>query len=362
MRYLQLFEDFTFRSPKKIYVTNKDSIDDIGGTTDTDFNKKMNSMLINELFDEIVVLSEMTEKECKDWIKTIKPNDFLFCHTSKPTYKSSERLNSTILYDSLNNRKDISMIMNIGTYNSKVQFHKTYKDYSFLPKTCFKKEEAYSLKYPIVCKPDYASCGIGIQKFNSPEELKASRYNFDVYSEYIDHIREFRGIVLDGKIVYIVERINMDDKNTIDNKKTKDRVSFVYIPQDVKEFPYLRKLQNIEKKLSSELEVKQRIYSIDFFVTPDEEIKVIECNSRTQLGPYEFLIIYKNLVDVPYHHSQLIDQVVSAYLKAEKLKYEKQIKKSLIPINYDYKEHEKSFMDLVNLYDEKKLLKNKKKF
>jgi hypothetical protein len=108
--------------------------------------------------------------------------------------------------------------------------------------------------------------------------------------------------------------------------------------------------------------VKQRIYSIDFFVTPDEEIKVIECNSRTQLGPYEFLIIYKNLVDVPYHHSQLIDQVVSAYLKAEKLKYEKQIKKSLIPINYDYKEHEKSFMDLVNLYDEKKLLKNKKKF
>jgi hypothetical protein len=361
MKWIQTYESFSYRSPKKIYVVYYQSIDDIGGSTDTDFNKKMNSMLINELFDEVVVLSEMTEKQCKDWIKTIKPNDFIYCHTAKPTHKTTARKNAILIYNALNHRDDINMFMNIGTYDSKIQFHKTYGNSSFLPKTFFTKEEAYSLNYPIVCKPDMASSGIGIKKFNSPEELKASKIHFDLYSEYIDHIREFRAIVLDGKIIYIVERINMDEKkNTIDTKKTKDRVSFVYIPQKVKEFPYLKKLQNVEKKLSSKLEVKQRVYSIDFFLTPDEDIKVIECNSRTQLGPYELALIYKNLVDVPYHLSQLIDQVVSSYLKEEKKTYAKQIKKTLIPIDYSYEDSEKSFIDNVNLYDASELLKVKK--
>ena len=73
MKWIQTYESFTYRSPKKIYVTYKNDISDLGGSTDTDFNKKMNSMLIHELFDEIVILSEMTEKECKDWIKNLIP-------------------------------------------------------------------------------------------------------------------------------------------------------------------------------------------------------------------------------------------------------------------------------------------------
>ncbi len=235
-----------------------------------------------------------------------------------------------------------------------------YDGAKFLPKTCFTKEEAIHLNYPIVCKPDNKSSGRGIEKFNSPEELKSSRVKFDVYSEYIDHIREFRALVLDDKIIYIAERINMNEKkNTIDTKKANDRVSFVYVPQDVKTFPYLRKLKNVEKQLSSKLEVKQRIYSIDFFLTPDEDIKVIECNTRTQLGPYELALIYKNLVDVPYHLSQLIDQVIYSYLKTEKKEYAQEIRKSLNPMNYEYKEPEKSFIDDVNLYDTKRLLKLK---
>jgi hypothetical protein len=360
MKYIKLFEKFSFRSPKKIYVTYKNDISDLGGSTDTDFNKKMNSMLIHELFDEIVILSEMTEKQCKDWIKTLIPGDFLYCHTSKPVFNKGARENSAIVYDSLINKKDINIFMDLDTYGSKVHFHKLYDGAKFLPKTCFTKTEALELNYPVVCKPDSRSCGRGIQKFNSPEELKASKVEFDVYSEYIDHIREFRALVLDGKIFYISERINMDEKkNTIDTKKASDRVNFVYVPQDVKSFPYLRKLQNIEKKLSAGLDVKQRIYSIDFFLTPEEDIKVIECNSRTQLGPFELALIYTNLFDVPYHLSQLINQVIYSYLKAEKKEYAKQIKKSLIPIDYEYEEPEKTFIDNVNLYDSQKLLKRK---
>lgn len=362
MKWVQTYESFTFRSPKKYYVLYRDDIGSLGGATDTDLNKKMNSMLIHELFDEIVILDNMTPKEVKDWTKTIISGDWIFCHTTKPVFEKT-REKSVIIYDALIDRKDIYFFMDLDTYNSKVHFHKLYGDAYFLPKTVFTKEDAYDLNYPIVCKPDDRSCGRGIEKFNSKEELKRSKAKFDVYSEYIDNIREFRALILDGKVFYIAERINMfKNKHNIDTKSAEDRVKFVYVPQKVKEFPYLRKIQNVEKRLSEKLKVKQRIYSIDFFLTPDEDIKVIECNSRSQLGPYELLLIYSNIMEVPYHLSKLIDQVIYSYLKSEKKAYAKEIKKSLIPIDYDYEEPDKSFLKDVDLYDTNQLLKAKRYF
>ena len=362
MKWTQTYESFTFRSPKKYYVIYNDDINRLGGTTDTDLNKKMNSMLIHELFDELVVLDNMTPKEVKEWTKTIISGDFIFCHTTKAVFeKTKEKCN--IIYDILINRKDIYLFMELDIYRSKVHFHELYGDAYFLPKTVFTKKDAYELNYPIVCKPDSLYYGMGIEKFNSKEELKNSKVKFDVYSEYIDNIREFRALVLDGKVIYIAERINMfKDKYNIDTKSAEERVKFVYVPQKVKEFPYLRKIKIIEKRLSEKLKIKQQIYSIDFFLTPDKDIKVIECNSRSQLGPYELLVIYSNIVDVPYHLSKLIDQVVYSYFKNEKKAYAKEIKKSMIPLDYDYEEPDKSFMKDVDLYDPIKLLKAKRYF
>lgn len=96
--------------------------------------------------------------------------------------------------------------------NSKVQFHKLMNTYDFVPKTVFSKEDAADLNFPVIAKTDRGSKGEGVKVVKSKEELSSLGDEFQVYSEKFDLDKEFRAISIKGKIVFIAERIPINDK------------------------------------------------------------------------------------------------------------------------------------------------------
>lgn len=101
---------------------------------------------------------------------------------------------------------------NLVNANSKVEFHKKTNGLDFVPKSVFTKEEAASLKFPVIAKPSGGSKGEGIEVFKTKEDLDKSEGKFDVFSEKFDLKREFRVISIKGDLVFIAERIPMNDK------------------------------------------------------------------------------------------------------------------------------------------------------
>lgn len=358
MRWILTLESFISRLPKKIFVSYYKDMFSFG-RGDSKNNYKLDNMLIKSIFDDIVILEEMDLQQVKEWVKTINSGDKVFCYATKildtenPKYEILD-----YVYKSLNKKKDIDFWMNDNFTRSKQDYYNLLKDYDFMPKTCFSKEEAMEiLNFPIVAKPDGGTRGYGIQKFDTKKELENSLSEFDVYSEYVNHISEIRVFVLNGKIIYIFERINkFKTKNNIDNKTKDSRISFVYIPQEMNNFPYTDKIQEVvdivDKKLGSHT---GSIYSIDMFITPEEEIKVIESNSESRIDPFTFIEIFNELFDIPEDVQSLMNDARNMYLKSEYEQFEKQINKSINPVSYDTRPVDKTFAKKVKNYSHKTL-------
>lgn len=340
MKWVLTLESFVSRLPKTYFVKYSSDLTGISGI-ESSMNVKIIHMLIKAIFDEVIILEDMTTNQIDEWVKSLKEGDIVWSYSSRileetPTNKEKKKV-LDYFYGKVNKKKGIDFRINDNFTKSKSDYYDILKEYDFMPKTCFTKEEALkTMKFPIVAKIDNGSNGIGVQKFNTKEELKSSKSVFDLYSEYIDHNHEFRVFVLDGKIIYIVERIEKyKDKSNINSKSKNDILEFVYIPQEIENFPYLRKMQNVAKAVDKELgSHTQSIYSIDLLITPDEKVKVIESNSKSQLGPYAFMEVCKHIVDIPYQAKLLIEKVRNLYLANEYKEFKTQINKSLHPISY----------------------------
>lgn len=363
MKWILTLESFISRIPRRYFVKYSDSLSEMSGM-ETSLNFKIMNVLIKELFDEIIILEEMTMGEINDWINSLQTDDVVWSYSSRFFNKNySNHKNKKIevlnyVFKKLSRKKGIKFQMNDTFTKSKTDYYNIFKDYEFMPKTCFSKEEALeTLTFPIVAKPDDGSKGFGIKKFKTKEEFKSSRLKFDLYSEYVEHICEFRVFVLHGKVIYIVERIpKYEDKNNIDSKSKDDIIKFAYIPQEIVGFPYLRKIQNVAKTIDEKLGSHvNAVYSIDLFITPDEKVKVIESNSKSELGPYEFMEICKNLYDTPYHINILMEKIKNLYIGNEYKEFKEQIKKSVHPISYKTYEVDDELLKFINSYNSKKL-------
>lgn len=341
--------------------------DDIIDFTDLadDISYKANNMLISNIFDEVIILKDMRFEDVKDWVKNIKSGDKVFCYSSKLNKVNTDKAKILdYIFDKLSKIKCIEFWMNDTFTKDKKDYYNLLKEYDFMPKTVFSKKEALEkLNFPVVAKPIDGSNGVGIEKFDTKKDLESNKSNFGLYCEYVEHKNEFRVYVLDGKVIYIIERIKLhQNKYNIDVKKKDERIEFAYIPQEIKGFPYLKKVQSVAGKISKELKGHvNSIYSIDMLVTPDLKIKVIESNSKSQVGPLTFIEFCENLFEIPYHTRKLMDDTKNLFLKEELRKNKNLIEKSLNPISYKTKDVDKEFTKYLETFKSKEIItKNKK--
>lgn len=362
---LMTFESYSKRNEfKKYFVKYSDDMLEFGGY-DINDNFKMNNMLISNIFDEVVILEDMKKEEIDEWIKGVKEGDKIYSYSSKLLGSNTDKGDILkYVYNKLIKKKGIEFWMNDTYTKDKKDYYNLLKGYNFMPKTVFSKKEALTtLKFPVVGKPIDGGHGIGIEKFETKEELLSTKSQFGLYSEYVEHKNEFRVYVLDGKVIYIIERLNIhENKNNIDTKSKNERIKFVYIPQELKGFPYLNKIQTVARILHKELKGHvNSIYSIDLFITPTEKVKVIESNSKSEVDPLTFIVFCKNLFDIPYHIKTLMEDSKNLFLKSEYEKHKSQIKKSFNPISYKTKEPNKEFLKYLDTFKSKEILSKNKK-
>lgn len=111
----------------------------------------------------------------------------------------------------------------------KSDFYKMFEGEDFITKTVYSEKDAYKLNFPIIAKPDRGHTGVGITKFDSPEDLKKYEYkeSFDLYQEAIKINKEIRIGVLKDKVIFYFTRKPMDNKSKFlaGKEKSEDKSS-----------------------------------------------------------------------------------------------------------------------------------------
>jgi len=209
--------------------------------------------------------------------------------------------------------------MNIDFTQSKVNFHKALMDKPFIPKTVFTIEEASKLKFPIIAKPSEGSNGRGIQKFDSYEDLKNSSSKVDLFSEFINFEGEYRALCFKNSPILIYERVPSKENKIIGTKKINEKLSFVYVLQDLKKHDdNVSQIEQIIKELKK-CGLESDLFSIDFFIDKKEKLWVIEANSGSGLGGNSASQLYKVIYEdfygkLPNFINEKIDNIQTKYV------------------------------------------------
>lgn len=201
----------------------------------------------------------------------------------------------------------------------KDDFARLFSDCSWLPKTVFTREEAIAgaVGFPLVAKPRGGHSGLGIQKFDTAEDLQKSKSNFDLYSECIDIEHEYRVLFCGNKIVLVNERIpSIDDNRSISTKGVDETISFTYVYQDLNLIPQ----SFIADVMSIFADIKQSVHldlwSLDIVTDREDKMWVMESSSSTGLGSSKMAEVYRAVYE-DFYHTRLPD----AFLEEIYLKY-----------------------------------------
>lgn len=218
----------------------------------------------------------------------------------------------------------------------KVKFHQVLEGTNLTPKTVFSVKEAKDLDYPIIAKPAEGMSGEGIEKFETFDDLKKSDGKFDLYSEFVDFDREFRGLFVKDKMAVIFERVPIiKDNKTVGTKKRDEKLSFVYLEQDSKALKFLPKLKEMTEKFNEK--IKLDVFSLDFFLEKNGSLSLIEANASSGLGANSLVSVYECVYDDFYKEEltkedkEFREFVKDNYNMAIKLEYPKEYKNSLSP-------------------------------
>lgn len=160
-------------------------------------------------------------------------------------------------------------------------FYKTFADEDFICKAVYKKEDAKDLEFPVIAKPDNNHSGLGIEKFDSYEELEKSKRKFDNYSEAKDLDREFRVLLCKDKIILVHERVSKND-NEIEGKSATEKTNFTYVDQDLNKIEFTDKIHEIAQIILKE--AKLGLWSIDLLIDKDGDYWVAEINDRSGMA------------------------------------------------------------------------------
>lgn len=299
---------------------------------------QLNYYIINNIYKRIPI-SHYTDTQLQQ-IKFPSNSVFYFYHPIVEDSEYEMQVRTKMLEDNLRNNNH-KIIRNLSEVNSKKLVHKKLNSYNWMIKGVFCEEDINKIGYPLVAKIDGGHSGIGIKKIKSESDLKKDINKYDLFTEYIDYKTEFRSIYYKGNLLYIAERIPKKETNIdINNKDSNSLMDFVYIAQDIKKIPFLKELDDIVTICRNTFRVLE-IFSIDFFLTKDNKLKVIEINSMTGLDPYRLLILYEFLykdifkMDVTINKKRHIDELKDIFLYKQYKEYKKEIDNSMFPIKYN---------------------------
>lgn len=353
----------------KIYfILNNNNIETVTSDNALDLNKKLDNYILHNFFENIIVIQDLSFDEIEKL--NFPENSIIYSFKPKGVYKpvdNDERKKVHKIYDKLYSLKNIDVYMNTNITSSKIETQKMFDGEYYFPKAVYKKEDIKSkIGFPVVAKPESGHSGEGIQKFNSEKEMNDFyKENPDIihniYCEFIDYEREYRALFCHDEIFYLGERIPKIEKNIdINNKKADEQMAFVYAAQNISKWPYLKELININKSVYKK--IKLGVYSIDFFLTKDKKIKLIELNSQTGVDPYRLLNLYEHLYikhfnsKLPSNKLILKKELINLFLENEYKHFSKEINSSLNPIDYKNVKINKELLKEVDKFSEFKII------
>lgn len=184
---------------------------------------------------------------------------------------------------------------------NKTDFYKMFEDSDFIPKAVYKKEDTKKLEFPVIAKPDGEHSGIGIEIFDTYEELMKSQSKFDNFSEAKDLEKEYRVLLLKDQNVLIHERVSMSD-NEIKSKDADEQTSFVYVDQDMDKLDFLEELETINKEIRKKIDLG--LWSIDVMIDSSGKLWVAEINAASGMAADKMARVYMALYE-DYYKEQL---------------------------------------------------------
>ena len=221
---------------------------------------------------------------------------------------------------------------------NKTDFYKMFDGADFIPKAVYKKEDTKNLEFPVIAKPDGEHSGIGIEIFDTYEDLMKSQSKFDNFSEAKDLDKEFRVLLLKDKNVLIHERVSMSD-NEIKDKDADEQTSFVYVDQNMGKLDFLDELETINKEIREKIDLG--LWSIDVMIDTSGKLWVAEINAASGMAADKMARVYIALYE-DYYKEQLPqkfkDYLTETYInpihKINWKENQKAIEKSKCAIDY----------------------------
>ena len=222
MKHLKLFEQYLAeRKPAKAPKSHPPKRLDANGRF-KDYLNKVNFLLAGE---KIEGLTGKNNKRIYGKINDVCLEKLFNSFYAKGDYKKDLDVNPKLplIYYGGNSKEALDFIKkyNISEdvmYNlpavmkvsgNKSDFYKMFKDSDFIPKAVYKKEDAKDLQFPVIAKPDDGHSGLGIEIFDTYEDLEKSKGKFENYSEAKDLDKEFRVLLMKRG----AENIRMKEKS-----------------------------------------------------------------------------------------------------------------------------------------------------
>jgi hypothetical protein len=239
-----------------------------------------------------------------------------------------DKMNSKIY----NKREDLQI-----SADKKLFYEAFAESMDSVPNTVYNLKDIEKLELPIIAKPAEGFSAQGIEKFDSYEDAKKSKMEFDIWQEAKDLDREFRAFIMDGELIHIAERItNSANDMSVGKKDADDKIDLIYIDQDMEKFEYIDQIKKMIKELRSDVNLD--FYNIDLMLDRAGTLWVPEINGAPGIGPSMFYIIYKTFVKMAYDIDISKDcedelmQIADDHRKFMANEYPKEFKKSLTPI------------------------------
>jgi glutathione synthase/RimK-type ligase-like ATP-grasp enzyme len=315
MKYIQLFEEFAYKknleseyAKRVAWVMMSHDIRRTSGDA-SPREKRYGISAKGNLF-----LNYSTSDDYADDSIIVPPNVPIVYYGGHSDEKSMAFLkNKRILMKNVYNVPEEKLIS-----GNKDEFAKLFKGFSWLPKTVFSREEAVdgAVGFPVVAKPKDGHSGLGIEKFDTPEELAKSKSKFDLYCQYIDIKQEYRVLFCRDKIVLINERVpTIEDDLSVRTKEAEEKISFTYVYQDLNRVDplFIREVMKIFYEIK--LKISLDLWALDLVVDKSGKMWVMETSSSTGLGSTKMTEVYKAVYEDFYGTRLPDDFLEDIYLK-----------------------------------------------
>lgn len=332
MKKVKLFEKFLFEKSNKDYLKKVNFIlagKEVKGLTGTNNSiyGEVNEICLKELYNAFYAKG--------DYGKDLEVNSKLpliyYGGNSKEGLDFLEKYN--ISEDDMYNLPEAMKIS-----GNKTDFYKMFGDSDFIPKAVYKKEDAKDLEFPVIAKPDDGHSGMGIEIFDTYEDLEKSKGEFQNYSEAKDLDTEFRILLVNDNVVLVHERVSATE-NEIKDKKSGEKTEFTYVDQDMSKLDFMDKITDICKTVREKL--KLGLWSIDLMVDKSGECWVAEINSASGMAADKMARVYVAIYEDFYKEelprefkTYLNEEYIRPIYKINLEENEDQIKRSKGRVNY----------------------------